>query len=119
MTKGKLINKTTGDTLTVTNVTYADAFNVCYASIVGETRYDVRSFYKKEWDFVEDKPSVYEQIQAMPIGTRFQYETTHGEKWTYIKVSDTHVWDDKREYAFKTKDGFDGLKGNVTEIGND
>jgi len=72
MTKGKLINKTTGDTLTVeTNKGHIQAADVFIVNVVGDTRFNVRHFSKREWDFIEDKPTAYEVIKAMKPGTVF------------------------------------------------
>ena len=67
---------------------------------------------KSEWNFVEDKPSAYEQIEAMEPGTIF--EAQWGTQ--YIKLTDSQVWSMYRNFAFKNAPGQWPSSSSVTVV---
>lgn len=67
MTKGKIVNKQTG--LEIPAEESRGYPNYFFATIEGDTM--PRIWYTPVWDFIEDKPSAYEQFLSFKPGQRF------------------------------------------------
>lgn len=91
--KGKLVAKDGSNTINVTEViTYMGIipsnFEYWQSYIAGSVNMARVLFNKRDWDFIEDRPSNRDQVRALKKGTTFRFE---GEAYEYIKVSDYQV----------------------------
>ena len=102
MTKGKLVNKKTGDTLTVELLDIekdGDLELFYYTRIDGDQ--GARYFGSENWTFEEHKPSTYERVFAMKPGTIFTVTwNDDSPDYRYIKLFDEQVWSDFIQEAF-------------------
>jgi hypothetical protein len=101
MTKGKVVNKQTG--LEITGFLTNQLDRYFWFTIDGDDD-NIRSFDNNSWDFIEDKPSAYEQYVALKPGTRFVLDAQ--TEYTRIKLDDTHY-------------GYEYVPGRWDVIGND
>jgi hypothetical protein len=85
MTKGKVVNKQTG--LEIPGFLTNQLDRYFWFTIDGDDD-NIRSFDNNSWDFIEDKPSAYEQYLALKPGTRFVLDNQ--TEYARIKLDDTH-----------------------------
>lgn len=89
MTRGTITNKTTGQTLTgeAISTSGGQSVSASWGFKIDGTAWST-IFYMEEWDFIEYKPSAYEQYLALKPGTRFVLDDQ--TEYARIKLDDTH-----------------------------
>lgn len=86
MTNGTLTTKDGSNTLKVKDVeTYNARWSYWSARILGGGG-DAMLFIKDHWDFTPDVPSLHEQVQALPVGTRYKIGNHGAYTWTKISA---------------------------------
>ena len=109
MTRGTLTNKKTGQTLTGDRQG-ADTQG-WYFYIDGTTVNNY--FYSRDWDFIEDKPSAYDQYLALKPGTRF---TLVSDGQMRMKLDDSHY---AKPFSKSWGDGWDTFPITPSWFGDD
>jgi hypothetical protein len=98
MTKGKIVNKQTG--LEIHGDIWVQYIDKIQFLIDGD--YEAKSFAKSLWEFIEDKPSTYEQYLALKPGARFTVSGTGGP---VDDISRIKLDDDTYAFAYGEESG--------------
>jgi hypothetical protein len=101
VTKGKLLNKQTGLEIHGEIEPDTDGLSHFGFMIDGTIEY-VLDFRSDEWDFIEDKPSAYEQYVALKPGTRFLVNQSGKPIDSVVRIK---LDDDTYAYAYENAPG--------------